>query len=194
MAQESQSATLEEVKSRLRTTLHPDMAGWNYSTLVEELRRAIESHRPPGEKQPIRVFTRRHLGLKNQMYIEVKKWLRGEANMTADHMVVVLVTLSKLRGAAPVPFSEKEKGVVRRLVSFIIMSLTSILGLLSEMGVRSDTIDEGDRIEIRRVLKEICLRLGVTAEFPEDTSGLVPVTKKDLAEFGLSKIQPRIKK
>lgn len=177
----------EAAKKSVGSKLHPDMLSWSYERMMEELVRAIGSLRQKGESNPVRSFARHNLKLRGDNIDRlVRGWVRDNAPMTEEQAALVLVALSDMRGRVDDPFSEKEKAITRRFVSFLIISLSQILHILSELGTKPASIDEGDRIEMRRIMKEICARLGIDVSFPEDTSNLKPVTRQALANLGLS--------
>lgn len=186
----------EAAKKSISSKLHPDMLSWSYERMMEDLVKTIESIRLKGEKNPVRSFARHHLKLRGDNIDRlVRGWVRDNVPMTEEQAALVLVALSDIRGRVGDPFSEKEKAVTRRFVSFLIISLTQILHILSELGTKPASIDEGDRIEMRRIMKEICARLGIDVSFPEDASNLKPVTRQALANLGLSqKTQTKAKK
>ncbi len=194
MNQMEQAAVFTAAKKSLSSEIHPRMLSWSYEDMLGEIRRVAESIRVKGERKPLRYFARHQLGLRgDNIERTVSGWLRRGEPMSESDIVTVMRVLSKLHGPIDSPdFSEKSKGIARQFVSFIIMSLSKILGILSGLGTRPDHIDEGDRIELRRILKDICARLGIDVVFPEDMTNLTPVSRRELAKIGLpSKVQQK---
>ena len=188
----AQEAAFRAALKRLSSEIHPDLLALSYLGMIEELKSAMRSLQQKGERNPIRYFARRHLGLRGENVDRlVRGWMKSGEAMSEEHIVLVLRTLSNLRGPFDVsPLSQKELGIIRQLVSFIIMTLTKILGIITEIDAKPVHVDEGDRMEMRRLLKGICARLGIDVTFHEDTTNSRPVTRAELVKIGLaSKIQ-----
>jgi hypothetical protein len=187
IAQPSQNETFEKTRNGL-VGLDAGMSNWSFGDMLDELKHAIESVRPPKESHPIRSFSRRYLGLTGEAFKQVQKWLRGESAMSQDDISRVLKALQGLRNTPPAQAQiSVKRNMGRRLVDFTVSQLGSLEGMLSDTVVGPTDINESDKIEIRSSLQKICGRLGICAVFP-DNAKYTPVTSKELAGVGLSNL------
>ncbi|MDE1875035.1 MAG: hypothetical protein KGI79_01115 [Patescibacteria group bacterium] len=195
MAEQSQMQAFKAAKDRLSSHVDTDMLAWDFPTLIEKLEEAIQAVRMPGDKNPVRTFTRRRLGMSGETTVKtVYKWIRGQAEIPVEEIMRVFQTLQEIRheppqrtAEAPIrakvagqPAATMNKAATRKLIGFAIVSFNSLAEMFPAVGVKPTDVNDGDRMEVRRVLKEICSHLGVPVAFPADGKEYPPVTQVDL--------------
>ncbi len=211
----SQTEVFDEAKLSVGAELDEEMLLWDFSKMMEELRRAIKSCGVPSKNNRVRFFSRHHLKMGGQKYREVLRWIIGQAEMPADDVIIVLRTLKQLRDGTlgfsdvpetPVKTVEEEipepkldeqptSGVIRRIIDHTIGSFNSITGLVVEAGIKPEHAFDSDRMQIQGAVQKVCECFGVAIVFPESemTFGQ-PLTHEDLAEIGFERTPRRRKR
>jgi hypothetical protein len=92
----------------------------------------------------------------------------------------------EMREPKPEPSAPKTSGIIRKLVDHATTLFNSLMILIVEAGITSDDLFDGDRIQIRMALKQICVAFGIAVIFPEsEAARSQPVTRQDFADIGL---------
>lgn len=187
--------------------LDPDMFGWDFPTMMVELKRAIQKMSPQNavdSRDASRVFARRCLRMKGEQFQELRGWLKGQP-MTADEIRLVLVTLNRIAdGTLKVetpPQSakknlrevikdkdtqdQKTSRATRMLVDHTRGMFSSLARLLIESSITSGDVYDGDRMQIKEATRNIFNCLGIDVQFPAEENQGVPISQYELAEIGL---------
>jgi hypothetical protein len=92
----------------------------------------------------------------------------------------------EMRESKPGPSAPKTSGIIRKCVDHATTLFNSLMILIVEAGITSDDLFDGDRIQIRMALKQICAAFGIAVIFPEpEAARSQPVTRQDFADIGL---------
>lgn len=212
----SQTEVFEQAKQTIAAELDEEMLLWDFSKMMEELQRAIESCRAAsGNNKPVRFFSRHYLNMGGERYNEVRGWMSGQTEMSAENITAVLTTLKALRGGSleanvpekPVkkvkreipetePVEKKETpGSIRGFIDHTTTMMNSLMIMASELGMEPEDPFDGDKIKMRIALRELCKSFGIEVVFPEPKAALSrPVTKKDLAGLAIPALTTRRQK
>lgn len=195
---QGQQKAFEEAKNSLAKELSPEMLLWDFSKMMEELRRVIKDKAPNKNDNwgATRSFARHYLKMGgDERFKKVLSWFKGEV-MSAEEIRLVLTALNKLgevkNSSHDDTSSNKPIQTVgiprakRMLVDHTRGIFSSLARLLIESGVTTDDVYDGDRMQIKEAVRNIFTRLGVEVYFQPEKQG-EPLTRQDMANLGLKK-------
>ncbi|KKQ77837.1 MAG: hypothetical protein A3A96_01940 [Candidatus Zambryskibacteria bacterium RIFCSPLOWO2_01_FULL_39_39] len=209
----SQTEVFEDAKESVAHEISENMFDWDFSKMMEQLRRAIQvisPHNAVNSRNAVRKFTRHCLKIQGEGFQKVRGWLNGEP-MRADDIRLVLRTLSQIANGTlkveiekpieKIPeeiYRERQmsepstSGAARKLIDHTITLFNSLVGLIIETGVRPSDVYDGDRMQICDALTRTCKAFGIKAVFPEpDMTRSQPVTREDLRDLGFKTLKRR---
>lgn len=202
-----QTKVFEEALESSAHEISEDMYGWDFATMMEELRRTIaEKAAKKGDNfRAVRSFSRHYLQMSGERYNEVRSWLDGRSTMSADNIRLVLRVLNQIRNGslditlpessskephengAPknVAVQKETSGVIRKIIDHTVGSLYSLVGLIAEARVQPTDVFGSDREQVRASMQKVCDHFGISVKFSESKSThFESMTPEDLAEIG----------
>lgn len=202
---QGQQKAFEEVKNSLAKELSPEMLLWDFSKMMEELRRVIRSV-GTNTNDKVRFFARHNLNMAGERHKEVRRWLKGEV-MSAEEIRLVFTALSRIdkgnvetvarqqsvQKALPKVseskvIAESTSNVARKIVDHTVGTLYSLVGLIAEAQIKPENVFGSDRGLAQTSMQKICDHFGIAVKFREPKAEqFEPLTQDDLAEIGFGK-------
>ena len=212
-----QDKIFERAKTALAGELNEDIQSWDFVQMLKSLKALIKekgSEQPGRGNNPVRFFCRHYLNMPGERYNEMRSWLAGREVMPKEKIELALRVLKTWQDgnlrqtidkpALPSFDLEYPEGEIsqpenlelsRKLVDHTISLFNSLRVLIEKSGISPKDVFGGDRMQITSAMWKICNIFGVDVIFPEpDPAQNQPVTKKDLANFGLQKFPERKRK
>jgi hypothetical protein len=204
---------LEQAKQELGVGLEEPWVSCTYDDLLVRLKREIdaecESAKLADPSNKVRHFARHRMGLISGQYRTVRSWLKRDATMTTNDMILVMNVLlgrtiqqapkaaktsakpaakpRSKKSAASAPDNRAAANVGSPVVDHVITSLNSLVSLVSNVPGLPATVNDSHRMSVTSALKRLTEKLAIEARFPQPstTKSPEPLTAEDCQKFGL---------